>query len=55
MVNIINSLLGFIFVIVWLMGIILAKGFWLTSLAIFCPCYGWYLVIEKAMIMSGFI
>ncbi len=37
----------------WLMGIVLAKGFWWTILSIFCPCYSWYLVIEKMMILQG--
>jgi hypothetical protein len=38
----------------WIMGVVLAKGFWLVTLSIFFPFYAWYLVIEKVMIISGF-
>lgn len=39
----------------WLAGIVLAKGAWLTAAAVFFPPYAWYLVIERAMIMAGFV
>jgi len=39
----------------WLMGMVLAKGFWLTTLAIFFPPYAWYLVTEKALIVMGWV
>jgi len=35
--------------VLWIAGVVLAKGFWLTVLAIFVPFYGWYLVIERGM------
>lgn len=38
----------------WLMGVVMAKGFWLTSLSICLPFYAWYLVIEEIMLMIGF-
>ena len=38
----------------WIMGVVLAKGFWFSALSIFFPFYSWYLVIEKIMIISGF-
>ena len=38
----------------WIMGVVLAKGFWLVALGIFFPFYSWYLVIEKIMIITGF-
>jgi len=38
----------------WIMGVVLAKGFWLVTLSILFPFYAWYLVIEKVMIISGF-
>ena len=38
----------------WIMGVVLAKGFWLTMLSISFPFYSWYLVVEKVMIISGF-
>ena len=40
---------------VWVSGVVLAKGFWLTALALFIPFYAWYLVIERAMQMYGVI
>ena len=37
----------------WIMGVVLAKGFWLTTLSICLPFYAWYLVVEKVMIGFG--
>lgn len=31
----------------WLCGIVLAKGFWSTFFAVICPLWAWYLVAEK--------
>jgi hypothetical protein len=39
----------------WIGGAVLAKGAWLTTLAIFMPPYAMYLVIERVMIVTGFI
>jgi hypothetical protein len=39
----------------WVAGIVLAKGFWWTCLAIILPLYSWYLVAEKIMILNGII
>jgi predicted PurR-regulated permease PerM len=33
--------------IIWIVGIILAHGFWSTFFAVICPLYGLYLIIEK--------
>jgi hypothetical protein len=41
--------------VVWLAGIVLAKGFWLTALAICVPFYAWYLVVERGMQMLGMV
>ena len=32
--------------IIWVIGITLAKGFWLTVLAVFLPLYSWCLVAQ---------
>ncbi len=40
--------------VAWLAGLVLAKGFWLTTLGIFLPFYSWYLVVEKIMAANGF-
>lgn len=48
---------GFIvvlFIVSWLMGVVLAKGFWMTIFALFPP-YAWYLVVERAMQLNGWI
>lgn len=37
----------------WMAGIVLAKGFWLTALAIALPFYAWYLVVERLMQIAG--
>jgi hypothetical protein len=34
-------------VILWLIGIILAKGFWSTFFAVIFPLWSWYLVAER--------
>jgi len=33
--------------ILWLLGIIIAKGFWSTFFAVIIPIYGWYLFLER--------
>ena len=50
-----NNLYAFIMIILWTAGAVLAKGFWLTLLAIFIPFYSWYLIIEKLMMHFGLI
>lgn len=42
-----------LFFAVWMAGIVLAKGFWSTLLALFPLPWGWYLVVEKIMIANG--
>ena len=44
-----NAIVTFIGTILWLAGIVLAKGFWGVLLAIIIPFWGWYLVVEEAM------
>lgn len=35
----------------WILGVVIAKGFFNTLAAIFlCPFYSWYLIIEKYVI-----
>lgn len=54
--NILTGNLTAVFcLIVWIMGVVLAKGFWLTTLSICLPFYAWYLAIEKVMILTGFL
>lgn len=35
--------------IVWICGIVLAKGFWSTLFAIIIPFWSYYLVMEKIL------
>lgn len=39
----------------WIVGLVLAKGFWSTALAIFLPPWAWYLVAERLMQAAGWI
>ena len=50
-----RSLLSFVIAIPWLAGIVLANGFWATLAAIMFPPVGWYLVVERAMAMAGWV
>lgn len=42
-----NSLVRLFAFIVYIAGIVIAKGFWWTVGAIFIPPIGWYLIIEQ--------
>lgn len=48
-----GGLFLFIFVVWWLAGIVLAKGFWSVSISICMPPYAMYLVVERVMQMWG--
>ena len=39
----------------WIIGIVLANGFWSTAAAIFFPPWGWYLIAERWMQSIGWI
>ena len=55
MSNSIQMIIQLLLIIGWLVGTVLAKGFWFTVLSIICPCYAWYLVVELLMIKNGLI
>jgi len=44
-----SILTGFL-ITIWLVGIVLAKGFWMTLLAITIPFVGMYLAVEAYLI-----
>lgn len=46
---------SFMFLVTWLAGIVLAAGFWSTTFAIFFPPWGWYLLVEKTLIVAGWV
>jgi hypothetical protein len=43
-------IVSMIFVLMWITGIVIAKGFWSTFFAIFVPLWAYYLVVEQAVI-----
>lgn len=42
-------------IVFWVAGVVLAKGFWSTAIACIFPLWGWYLVVERAMVMAGIV
>jgi len=50
-----NALVTLVLTIGWIAGVVLAKGFWWTFLAIIFPWYGWYLVVKHLMILGGIL
>jgi hypothetical protein len=45
-----KSIISFIFFVGWIAGIVLAKGFWSTTIAVIIPLWSWYLVIEQLLV-----
>jgi hypothetical protein len=39
----------------WIAGIVLASGFWSTFFAVIFPFWSYYLLIEKLLIINGFL
>lgn len=44
---------GLVIAFAWVAGLVLAKGFWSTLLAILVPPWGWYLIVERLLKMWG--
>jgi len=42
-----------VFLVMWVAGWVLAKGFWSTFVSVFFFPYSWYLVVQKIMIAYG--
>jgi hypothetical protein len=42
-------------IIIWVAGIVIAKGFWTTTFAILLAPFSFYLVIEKVMTSQGWL
>jgi len=40
------NLLKLVSFVIWVFGIVLAKGFWSTFFAVIFPLWAWYLAIE---------
>ena len=41
--------------LLWIAGIILAKGFWSTFFAIFFPLWAWIVVVYNILLNMGWI
>jgi hypothetical protein len=39
-----------ILTILWVLGIVVAHGFWQTFFAVIIPLYSWYLIIEHIVV-----
>ena len=42
-------------ILLWLAGMVLAQGFWVTVVAVLFPPYAWYLVVERALVIIGWV
>jgi len=40
---------AWISIIAWLAGIVIAKGFWITTASVLFPPFAWYLLVERLM------
>ena len=45
-----KPLIHALFIVAWLVGIVLAKGFWNTFVAVIFPFWGYYLLAEYAVL-----
>ncbi len=50
-----KSLINLVMVIGWIVGVVISSGFWACLFAIFVVPYAWYLVIEKIMVINGWL
>ena len=51
--GVLDFLFLILFLVMWVFGAVLAKGFWSTFFSIFFFPWGWYLVVEKIAIHFG--
>jgi len=50
-----NKLMELFLFCTWIVGIVLAKGFWSTVIAVLIPLWAWYLVAERLLQYYGVI
>ena len=46
---IMRDLIAVMFLIGWLAGVVIAKGFWSVLFACVCPAWAWYLLVERLL------
>lgn len=44
-----NAIAKLVVLAAWVIGVVLAKGFWSTLFAFFIPFWAWYLLAERLM------
>jgi hypothetical protein len=42
-----RHIIAFVLLVGWIAGLVIAKGFWSTTFAIFIPLWSYYLVVER--------
>jgi hypothetical protein len=42
-----RHIIAFVLLVGWIAGLVIAKGFWSTTFAIFMPLWSYYLVVER--------
>lgn len=55
MKHVVEGIAALIAGLAWLAGIVLAKGALSTAAAVFFPPWAWYLVVERAMAVAGWL
>jgi len=50
-----SALMELLVLMAWIVGIVLAKGFWSTLFAVMLPPWALYLVAERIVIAAGWL
>lgn len=45
-----KAIIDLALVVAWVIGIVLAKGFWSTVFALIFPLWAWYLLAERLVV-----
>lgn len=48
--SIFRSGFGVFMLLLWIAGVVIAKGFWSTFFAVVVPFWGWYLSVEQFLL-----
>jgi hypothetical protein len=51
----VKNISSLVLTLLWIGGIVIAKGFWSTFFAIFIPPWGWYLVADLVLRKYGLL
>jgi hypothetical protein len=50
-----KSFVSIFFLLLWIVGIVIAKGFWSTLFSIFFFPWAWYLAVEHVLKLNGWL